>query len=33
VDVQLVEQFIEELPPVRPVVTQLKTELPVVFCP
>lgn len=31
VDVQLVEQFIEELPPVRPVVTQLKTY--VAFCP
>jgi transposase len=28
---QLVEQFIEELPPVRPVVTQLKTY--VAFCP
>ena len=31
VDVQLVEQFIEELPQVRPVVTQLKTY--VAFCP
>ncbi len=30
-EMQLVEQFIEELPPIRPVVTQLKTY--VAFCP